>query len=190
VKTLQLTEHDRKQAELFADARSSTDTSLYEKRGSFKRDDILIGALAEIAVYKLLVAAEKNCTLPDFTIHKVARKSFSADLRAGSQYFHVKGQSMDSVKKYGSSWLMQKSDNLLHKDIGYKHYLAPCTVDLDTNKVIIYCLMNFNTIRKKGLIGQCKVPSFNRTKVAIYWDDLKGQSHMARWGVLKRGGVE
>ncbi len=97
----------------------------------------------------------------------------------------VKSQTLDSEKKYGSSWLLQRTDKLLTKP-QKSHYVVPCTVNMDTNEVTIYCSANIETVKKNHLVGECKVPWFQKYKVALYWDDLRTLSYNARWGVLKR----
>ena len=128
-KTYKVTKEERKQAEKFADERSATDTSLYKRRGAFKRDDILIGALGEIAAYNLLKEKGYRVDKPDFSIHDHIKKSYNADLKDDKRFFHVKAQSTVSAKRYGNSWLFQKSDHLTQKGIN-NHYLVPCEVDL------------------------------------------------------------
>lgn len=182
---IKLNAYDRKRVEKFADLRCEEDQSLYEKRGGFKRDDIVTGALGEIAVYKLLRANGFKASKPCFEIYSKGKKSYSADIVDEKRSFHVKSQSLSSEKKYGSSWLLQRTDKLLTKE-QKSHYVVPCTVDLDTNEVKIFCVANIETVKKNHMIGECKVPWFTRYKVALYWNDLKKLSFNARWGVLRR----
>ena len=80
---VRLTAADRKKCEAFADARCDSDVSLYEKRGSFKRVDIIAGAMAEIATYKFLRSKGLKVGKPDFEIYEAGKKSYDAELVCG-----------------------------------------------------------------------------------------------------------
>jgi len=67
---IQLTKEQRQQAEDFADLREKNDSSFYKtKRGAFKREDIVVGALGEIATYRFYSEGGVTISEPDFTIH-------------------------------------------------------------------------------------------------------------------------
>ena len=182
---IRLTKYDRTRAEKFADLRCGEDQGLYQKRGGFKRDDVLCGALGEIAAYKMLRANGFKVNKPDFTIHTKGKKSYNADLQDETRSFHVKSQTLSSEKKYGSSWLLQRTDPLLNKD-QKSHYVIPSIVNLDNNEVKIFCVANIELIKKNHMVGECSVPWFQKYKVALYWNELKQLSYNGRWGVLKR----
>lgn len=184
-KTVKLTVKDREKAEIFADLRC-VDSNLYKKRGNFKREDIVIGALAEIAVYKLLRKNDIKVGKPDFAIYSAGDKSFDADLSDSKRKFHVKGQSVKSAKLYGSSWLMQRTDPIICKPES-GNYLVPTNVDLSLNEVTIFGIYNVKTIVDKECIGAPKLEWLARTKVAIYNDHLEGMmSESAKWSMLYR----
>lgn len=161
---IQLTEDDRRIAELFADAREENDSSFYKRRGGFKREDIVCGALAEIAAFKYLFKKGLKVNFPDFTIHK--KKSFSADLSDGENFFHVKGQTTASEKKYGCSYLFQKSDKLVTSP-KENSYIICCVADLNTNEVEIKADLAAADI----VWGAPKIKWLERTKVAFYLED-------------------
>ena len=184
VHKIKLTKYDRNRAEKFADEREK-DTDLYKRRGNFKREDIVTGALGEIAAYKLLREYDFKINKPDFKIYEKSKKSFDADLVDATRHFHIKSQNKESVIKYTKSWILQREDKLLTKE-QKGHYVIPCIVDLETNEVEILCVTNIETIKKNHMIGELKIPWLQKYKVALYWDDLKGLSYNARWGVLKR----
>ena len=96
----------------FANKQLKTSKALYTYRGENKKEkivyDIIVGKLAELAVTKFL-----KCSKPDFTIYERRKKSYSPDLRLGNLRIHVKGQSEESVKRYGHSWLFQRSDQIV-----------------------------------------------------------------------------
>jgi hypothetical protein len=120
--TILLPKACRQIAEFFADEREGN-TSLYKRRGGFKREDIVAGAMGEIAAYLWLQQKGYEVGNPDFTIHK--KKSYGADLSDGEYFFHVKTQTTQSVEKYGESWILQKTDKLVSVPTA-KHYLLLC----------------------------------------------------------------
>lgn len=183
---IELDSKDRKKAERFADARCEEDQSLYKRRGGFKRCDILSGALGEIAVAKYLQALGFPVNNPDFEIYDKKNKSFDCDLTDGKRLFHVKSQSKKSAERYGESWLLQRRDPLVNAPT-IKDYIIPCVVDLESNRVEIWGVISFNALVKNGGVGECKVPRFRTTKVALYLDSMKELSSSLRWGVINRG---
>ena len=178
--TIKLTKRDIEKATEFTTLRTK-DSALYQKRGGFKSVDILTGALGELAVYRLLKSRSIKTNKPDLTIHN--NKSYDADLTDGTNSYHVKSQNMESIKRYGHSWLLQRKDPLF-KDVPFRQYLIPTGVNLETNEVEIFGCMDFKTIINKDLVGECAVPFFRETKVAIYLDDLSELSWKQRWGKL------
>ena len=184
-KTIFLSKTDRRKANVFSTKRVEQNLALYEKRGGFKKEDLISGAMAEIAVYKLLKRSGINVAKPDFTIHATRQKSYDADLTDGIHQFHVKGQTLESRQKYGASWIMQRTDPILAKPIRL-NYLVPCTVDISTGRVEIYGIMSLMTLVDQGCIGECKLEWFRKTKVALYLDHIEGiLSNAARWHSLK-----
>ena len=175
-----------KQIKEFADGRLSS-ASHYNSRGGFKYGDLINGAMGELAVYKLCKKSGKEITKPDFTIYDTKQKSFDADLRLGERKrLHVKSQGLESVKRYGKSWLLQRHDPLFKDSTGYNHFLVTCVVDEDKQEVEVLGFFPMAAILRKELIGECKVPSFRRTKVAIYHNSLdENISNYCRWRVIK-----
>lgn len=160
----------------------------YNKRGGFKFEDIVVGAMAEIAVYRLLKKQGFAVKKPDFTLHDASKRSYDADLCDGTRHFHVKGQSLKSAKLYGDSWIMQRTDPLLNT-APLHNYLVPCTVDLDTRVVKIHGIIPFRSLVDKNLIGECRLEWFRKTKVAIYLDQITSvMTTNALWGIFYRGG--
>ena len=168
---------ERKRIDKFVEARVNADTTLYSQRGGFKEIDILTGALAEEAVYQFLRKFKFKVNKPDFTIHTKKQKSYAGDLTDGKRCFHVKGQNMESAKRYGDSWLMQRYDPLVKgKDAASNNYIVPCTVDTKKNTVIIHGIFTFGYLHKHDLFMDCKVPWFNKTKCAIYGENLPSRN--------------
>jgi len=185
--SIKLRKRDRTEVEKFADARMGENQSLYKKRGGFKREDIVVGALAELAAYRYLKSRGFKVKRPDFSIHDAKKKSYDADLSDGERHFHVKGQSISSALKYGNSWLMQRKDKLTQEPQLY-NYLVPTQVNLRTNEVLIFGIISFTALHHYQVFMDCKVEWFNKTKCAIYLDSLAFLSHKARWGVLNKYG--
>lgn len=185
-KQVKITNRDIKRAEAFADKRVAENQNLYKKRGGFKRSDIVTGALAEIAAYKLLTENSFEVCKPDFRIHCKKGKSYDADLHGEGKHFHVKGQSLSSVERYGKSWLMQRRDPLITKPAS-KHYIVPCVVDKEIKIVYIYGIIPIRTLHDRGCFGECKVPSFRSTKIALYLDYMESVlTKNSMWGILWR----
>ena len=182
---IRLRSRDRNEVERFADLRCGEDQSLYKFRGGFKREDIVVGGMAELAVYRFLKAKGVKVKRPNFKIIGKAKKSYEADLTDGTKHFHVKGQSLNSAAKYGNSWLMQRNDPLVN-NVELNHYLVPTEVNLRTNEIKIFCLPAFSALHHFQVFMDCKVDWFNKTKTAIYLDSLMFLSHDARWGVLRK----
>ena len=181
-----LNKTDTNRARNFAKARVADNVEMYHKRGGFKEIDLVAGAMAEIAVYKLLRSNDLPVAKPDFTIHTVKNKSFNADLTDGYYSFHVKGQTLESKSIYGASWIMQRTDPIINKP-ELLHYMVPCTVCTETGRVEIYGVMSITTLVQNGCIGECKNEWFRKTKVALYLDHIEGVlTKNARWGFLAR----
>ena len=181
---VKITKKERNEVERFADARCAENQDLYKRRGGFKRDDIVIGAMAEIAVYKTLRDAGIKVKRPDFKIYGKGEKSFESDLSDGKRHYHVKGQSVASAMRYGHSWLMQRSDPLV-KAPKLNHYLVPTAVSLQDNMVMILGFPSFTALHYAHAFSDCSVPMFNRTKTAIYLESLHFLSNKALWCGLK-----
>lgn len=180
---IHITKAERKRVEEFADKRCES-TSLYQKRGGFKRVDIVSGGMAEIAAYKFLREHGFKVNKPDFTIHSNGKKSYDADLIFEDKHFHVKGQTYESVKLYGESWLMQRNDKLVKEPL-INNYLIPSVVDVSGNSVYIMGVPSFTALHNGHCFGECANPWFSKTKVAIYAETLATLTSKALWGALR-----
>ena len=162
--------------EEFAYKRINGSKALYEYRGesniSKMEEDIMVGTLGEYAIYQLLRQQGHKCTKPDLKIYEKRKKSFDQDLIADDFKIHVKSQSLKSEKRYGRSFLFQRSDKLLTKP-DTNDFLAITNVDLVNREVNVIGFINVPVMVKLGLIGECSVPRFRTTKVAIYIDDIE-----------------
>lgn len=153
----------------FAADRLGGSKDLYEKRGeknlSKIEQDIITGAVAELAVYNFFRRNKIKTTKPDMTIYEKKKKSFSADLRSTKYNIHVKAQSFKSANKYGASWLFQKEDKLF-KEPSDNELIVFCLVD-DTY-VNIEAIVSTKQIVEHELIEQPMVYRYQFTKNAIY----------------------
>jgi len=184
VKTLFLSKTDQKVARSFATRRVNDNVELYEKRGGFKKEDIIAGAMGELGVYRLLAEHGIEVARPDFGIHDVRSKSYDSDLSDGIHHFHVKSQTLESKSRYGASWIMQRKDPIINKPKKL-HYLVPCTVDIESGRVEIYGLYSIMSLIQQACISECKLEWFRKYKVAIYLDHLTPIfTDKATWGLL------
>jgi len=152
----------------FANKQLKTSADLYAYRGEAKKEkmvyDIIVGKLAELGVTKYL-----KCSKPDFTIYERKKKSYSADLRLGNLRIHVKGQSEESVARYGHSWLFQRTDGIVRNATPYDVIILT-EVSVRKLEVRILKLIRAREITKWG---ECKVPSYRHSKVALYLKEIE-----------------
>lgn len=167
---IKLTKACRLLAEFFADDRESG-TTLYKRRGGFKREDLVAGAMGEMGVY-LWLTKEMGYEVenPDLTLH--SKKSYGADLTDGAYYFHVKSQTDTSANKYGESWICQKEDKLVTNP-GLKHYLVLCRVNIPEGRVTILSCISGTSLAKNKVWSKPRLEWFRKTKVALYLKDIK-----------------
>lgn len=186
---VKLTLAEIRKAGEFAKLRAK-DVDLYKKRGGFKVEDIINGALGEIAVNKLLKDVFPDITDPDFNIYDKSKKSYKADMQSGFKHFHVKSQSIKSAETYGASWLMQRHDPTLQKP-EHNHYIVPTVVDVQNKVVWVYGCIPMKTLVSENLVGECVVPIFRQTKVCIYLETLTSNlTPSRRWSGLYNDIVE
>jgi len=166
-------------ARQFADLRTG-DTALYSKRGGFKYDDLVCGALGELGAFKFLKDKGFKVGKPDFTLHTVKNKSYNADLfdKQGN-LFHVKAQTVKSAALYGRSYLFQKNDPII-RNPGDADYVVPCLVDMDNLSVEIYGIIKASDVIN-GYLGEPRLPQLRNTKVAVYLDTLLDMPVAIRW---------
>ena len=169
-KEYKIKQKDINQIEKFVQARLE-DTKLYEKRGGFKEEDLWVGALSEFAIYYYLREKDRKVSKPDLTIHSVEEKSYGADLIDETNRYHVKGQSLTSQKRYGHSWLLQRYDKIVKNPLK-NHIIVPCSADVDNRTVKIFGTIAVSSIHRTDSWGECKYYLFQKTKVALYLDQL------------------
>lgn len=169
---IQLDKQDLKTAQDFATARVGDGVGVYRRRGGFKKIDIIVGALGELAAYKYLQNLKVETSQPDFTIHAVKDKTFNADLVSVSGlHFHVKSQSLDSARRYEASFLFQRTDPLFNNE-GGDHFIVPVVVCPLSLKATVFGIHPVNYLVNENLFGECKLTHLRKTKVALYLKEL------------------
>jgi hypothetical protein len=140
----------------------------YASRGQSNRakivQDIITGKMGEFAAYELLSSKFREVSQPDLEIYHGGRKSHSADITADGFLFSVKTQSLDSVKRYGLSWLMEK--NSLSKFAG--HYVILC-LQIDDSTILVQNVVPFEAMLSVQAEPRLK---HLKTKAAFYYDDI------------------
>lgn len=158
----------------FAQERIKGSAGLYSYRGEVNMgkmvDDVVVGTLGEWAAYLYLKAKGIEVSEPDMVIYAVKRKSFSADLYNGDIKIHVKSQSLKSFKRYGGSWLLQRSDKVVKTPEANEYFIFTRVEGL---KVTIQGVCNIKDLADRGLWGECSVPSYRHSKIALYLKDLE-----------------
>jgi len=159
----------------FALDRQGKSKRLYKQRGESRLDkvteDIVVGALGEIAASKYFKERGYKCSDPDFEVYEEKSKSYDADLIVEFFDVHVKSQSTSSFKRYGASYLCQKSDKL-YKRPGIRDVLCFARVDLEAKEVKIVGCVKARSLKEHGRWGEAKVPKYRHTKVALYLQDF------------------
>jgi len=165
----------------FARSRLLGSKKLYEYRGEVKEDkifnDIVIGVMGEFAAAAYLrKKGYTKVTRPDLKIYEGKRKNYSADLTCNHGKdlldIHVKSQGLTSAKRYGNSWLLQKSDKIT-KDPGENEYILFTNVDLEARIVTVLGVSKMEDIISQGLLDECRVPRYRHSKYALYFKDIE-----------------
>lgn len=162
-----------KRCQDFADQRTAQGVELYRHRGEMSLNkihlDIVTGAVAEYAVYEYLRSHGHDATPPDLIIYETAKKSFAADLKVGDRHLHVKSQTVEAAKKYGASWLFQKTDRVISTP-SERDYMAFCLVNGD--EVEIKAIVSTIELVDAEIWKEPKVPRYRYTKSALYLTDV------------------
>ncbi|MBV6514164.1 MAG: hypothetical protein FMNOHCHN_03754 [Ignavibacteriaceae bacterium] len=171
---IQVTDSVLEKCTAFAKARMEGSKQLYRIRGELNdekmKEDLIIGAIAEFAVYKLLKSKIKGLSKPDLKIYEKKKKSFSPDLQSDQACVHVKAQTEASAKAYGTSWLFQRTDKIFSEE-RKNEYLCLCVVKQNRDTEIL-AIVKLEDLKRYKLLKKPKVPRYKLTKVAIYAEDL------------------
>lgn len=152
---------------------------LYRLRGELRNskiwEDVYIGAVSEFAAYEYLNSIGFKVDAPDLSIHKKSKKSFSADFKSGDYNIHVKSQSAKSAKRYGLSWLFQKTDKLFSAPSATDLFLF-CKAITEKDEVLeveILGMVQVSKLVEARILKEPKVFQYKHSKIAIYFDDVK-----------------
>lgn len=161
---IKLTKKDLKVCVDFAEECAPTNN--YGSRGQSnmekRKQDISGGKKAEIAVHRFLTSKGYKVPDVDFNIYKGRQKRHGEDLNIEGVKVEIKSQTLDSVRKYGLSWLYEsKADEAL-----VDHILI-MTLLISENEVLILNAKPFDLVPK----GKPKL-AYLKTKSAIYYDDI------------------
>ena len=194
--TKRITKKDLRIATEFAEARFEKSKVHYMRRKQFNeakvKHDIMVGALGEIASYKMLKEDYGiKVSFPDLNVYEKAKKTFNADLvdKQGRNY-HVKSQSITSSERYGRSYILQYGGNghghtdKLFRNTSSNDYLIPTEVDTEKMIVTLFGCYRIETIFKEDMIKMPKIKWLQDIKRAIYLDDLETLNYYERWGRL------
>lgn len=149
-----------------------------DSRGASKKEDLLVGMLAELGAYNYLKSLGYSVTEPSFSYNKHV-KTYDADIIGYINKeddvllkFHVKGQSLKSSNRHHHSWLFQRNDRLVkvQEIIDDTEYFIGCSVD--TENFIVSILIDIPV--KYIKYGECNYEPSRLTKVAVYLEDQHG----------------
>lgn len=157
----------------FAEKRINGSKNVYAYRGESNmekmKQDIFIGLMAEWACYKYLKSKGIEVSKPDMKIYTGRRKSYAADLMNDDLKIHVKSQGVVSAKRYGLSWLGQKTDRLWTSPDPDDYIMF---TQVDGNEVEIKGVVKASDIVNNDILAEPKVPRYRDTKIALYWNDV------------------
>jgi hypothetical protein len=167
-----LTQEEYEMCLKFSDNVVETNKDCYASRNQTNvtkiKDDILVGKLAEYAVYKLLLLRGKNVTAPDLQVYSTNRKSFSADLKDEVFEYHVKCMKSSAAARFGLSWSFQKQDKLVTQ---------PKTNDIivlseytDAGDIEVKALVRAQNMQK--LYTKPVLRKLQDIKCVLMWDDV------------------
>lgn len=171
---IKLTKAVIEKCEDFAEKRVGGSVDEYKRRGEKRNtkiyQDILLGCAGEFAAYKYLSSCGVRVNKPDLEIYDVKNKSFDADLLSPKYTFHVKSQGEQSRKRYGCSWLLQRRDKVVADPSEHEYFIF---TSVELPYVEILGVVKCKDIKDNDLYGECRVPSYRNTKVALYLDELQ-----------------
>lgn len=143
-----------------------TNLDEYKRRRQFNKSkiikDIYQGKIVELAIARTI-----GCQDPDFNVYSSKKKSYSCDLKHNGMDLHIKSQHEDVSKKYGESWVFQRSDKLTYKPKESDH--------------LIFALVNNESVIVKGLYKAESLVDYYKptrlphltSKCCIYFEDIK-----------------
>lgn len=170
---IRLSQDILKMCEAFADMVLKTNQYAYAKRNQTDlnkiRNDIILGKLGEWGVYFRYIDQRRLLEPPDMKIYPINKKSFDADLQWNLYSLHIKTQSIDSMNRFGLSWMFEAKDPVLQMPNEYDIFVG-CIATMgnkDNDPLVqIKCEIPFTEV----IIGEPKLKKLN-TKKCIYFKD-------------------
>lgn len=157
----------------FAKAVYQTNQEEYERRGQSNKwliiQQIADGKLAEFAVWKYMKSFGYQLSMPDCNIYDEVEKSYEADLYYGIYDIHVKSISVENARKYGQSYLFQRSDPITMGGSQERGVLA-FTLGISSNEVWFYGFYPIPLLN--GILKNPRLEEMQKTKLALYFEDL------------------
>jgi hypothetical protein len=170
---IKFTSQDIKKCQDFA---NKIDTGFYATRNQFNNEkriqDQIIGKIAEIVVFSYFKEKGIETTPPDFNIYKKSKKSWDHDIKNQELNLHIKSQSVEQAKKYGTSFVFEKTDKKIFKEYSDKDYVCFVSVDLTNQSAEIKSILKLEDLHKNNLFKPMKLAHLT-SKSAVYFDDVK-----------------
>ena len=199
--TIPLTNLNLSQASQFATQVVPTTAANYANRNQGNttklRKDSWIGHVGELAWEWYLKQQGYDVTPVNSQIYNARQKNWAPDLRILSKNanIHVKSQDAESAKRFEISWTFQLADGMGR--IGNGH-TDPVTIPKTTKKNdwFAFAVVGEKEVRlsaifpalwahERNLWGLPKLERLQRTKVVIYFDDLKTKLGSELWSIGK-----
>lgn len=169
---IKLDEKDIQKCQEFA---NQIDTGFYASRGqgndSKRTKDQVIGKVAEIAAYNYLKSKEIDSSYPDFAIYAKGQKSWAHDMQNLKYNFHIKSQSVEQGKRYGTSFVFEKTDKKIFEKYTEIDYVFFISIDLPNKTADIKSILKLEDLHKHNLFKPMKLAHLT-SKLAIYFDDV------------------
>jgi hypothetical protein len=171
---IKFTAQEIKKCQEFA---NSMDTGFYATRNQFNKEkrvlDQIVGKVGELAAFSYFKEKGINTTEPDFAIYGKSKKSWDFDLKGKDINLHVKTQAKSQGERYGVSWVFEKTDRHVFRDVSDNDYVCFVSVDLDNKCAEIKSVVALKELHQRELFKPMKL-AYLTSKSAIYFDDLKG----------------
>ena len=116
--------------------------------------DQMVGKAAEFGAYYTLKDRCPDLPAPDCAIYNTPQKSWKVDL--GS--IGVKGQDVRQAKKYGLSWVFERTDR------GKPAYVVFVAVDVEDKSYRVVKVAKYEDIK----FSEMKIQYLRKTKIAVY----------------------
>lgn len=173
--TIEISNEVRELSLDFAERVIDSNVTHYAKRNQTNKkkiiNDICVGKIAEFAVNRYFKLRGIDCTQPDLNVYEAKKKSFDADLIISCvKHIHVKSQLDSSAKRYGTSWMFQKTDKLITQPKA-TDYIALCLTKDGLSEVMIKSFLKADAVTDKYDLP--KLPQLY-SKRALYWESFEG----------------